>query len=84
LVEFERGASLLNLGCLFEDLKETLQMDVDIVTYAGLKNGETEFAENVLREAQVIYDANLIWTMVSEELPSITESLQNQLTETDM
>jgi predicted nucleotidyltransferase len=58
LVEFERGASLLNLGGLFEDLKDALQMDVDIVTYAGLKKGETEFAENVLREAKVIYDAN--------------------------
>jgi predicted nucleotidyltransferase len=58
LVEFERGASLLNLGGLFEDLKEILQTDVDIVTYAGLKKSETEFAENVLREAKVIYDAN--------------------------
>jgi predicted nucleotidyltransferase len=58
LVEFARGASLLNLGGLFEDLRDALRVDVDIVTYASLENDNTEFAKNILREAKVIYDAN--------------------------
>jgi predicted nucleotidyltransferase len=58
LVKFESDASLLDLGGLFEDLKDALQTDIDIVTCAALENDQTEFAKNVLREARVIYDAN--------------------------
>lgn len=58
VVEFLDGASLLNLGGLFEDIREITGKDVDIVTFRSLKREPAGFALNVARDAKVIYEAD--------------------------
>ena len=58
LVEFAEGASILNLGCLIEDIKDTIDLPADVLTFHSLKKEPREFSENVLRDAKVIYEVS--------------------------
>ena len=56
IVEFTGGASLLELGGLFEDARDITGRDVDIITYHSAARTEPFFA-NIMRYAKVIYEA---------------------------
>jgi predicted nucleotidyltransferase len=58
LVEFAPGASLLNLGALHEDIRETLGIETDILTDYGLSKEPKDFVESILKDAVVIYEAS--------------------------
>jgi len=57
LVDFENGASLLDLGGLFEELKDELKKDVDIVTYWSLNREPEMLKQNILKDARVVYES---------------------------
>lgn len=56
LVEFAEGASLLNLGCLHEDISDAIGFPADILTPHSLMKEPKKFSENILRDARVIYE----------------------------
>jgi predicted nucleotidyltransferase len=58
VVEFSGNASLLELGGLFEDVREIIGKDVDIITYRSLESKSGVFSANVMRDARVIYEAD--------------------------
>ena len=58
VVDFADGASLLDLGGLFEDLSEATGRKVDILTYHSLMREPNDFAANVMNEIKVIYEAD--------------------------
>ena len=58
VVEFTDGASLLDLGGLFEDVREMTGRNVDIITYRTLAREPESFSLNVLRDAKVIYEVS--------------------------
>jgi predicted nucleotidyltransferase len=58
LVEFAPGATLLDFGALHEDIRETLGIETDILTDHSLSKEPKDFAENVLKDAVVIYEAS--------------------------
>ena len=58
LVEFADGASILNLSCLTEDIKDIIDQPMDILTINSLKKEPKEFSESVLRDAKVIYEVS--------------------------
>jgi hypothetical protein len=58
VVEFVDGASLLDLGGLFEDVREVMGRDVDILTYHSLSREPEYFATNVMRDIRVIYESD--------------------------
>lgn len=51
LVDMEKGRSLLDLVGLWQDLQETLECNVDVVTERGLRE---RMRERVLREAKAL------------------------------
>ena len=58
LVEFADGASIINLSCLIEDIRETISLTADVLTLHCLRKEPKEFAEGVLRDARVIYEVS--------------------------
>lgn len=58
LVDFADEASLLNMGCLIEDLRDSLGLDVDVITTRSLSKEPKEFRNRVLKDARLIYEIN--------------------------
>ena len=58
LVEFSDSASLLDLAALHEDILDMTGLDTDLLTVNSLRKEPKAFADNVLRDAKVIYEAN--------------------------
>ena len=56
LVNFEEGFSLLDLCGLFEELKESLHKDVDILTPDSIKQLDSAFQKNIHTDAVTIYE----------------------------
>jgi len=58
IVEFADGASILNLCCLIEDIRDKMNRPTDVLTLNSLKKEPKEFYERVLRDARVIYEVS--------------------------
>ena len=56
LVEFADGASILDLSGLIEDINDTINLPADVLTVHCLMKEPKEFAENVIRDARVVYE----------------------------
>ena len=58
LVEFADSASILDYSCLLEDIKDTINLSADVLTFHSLLKEPKEFAESIMRDARVIYEAS--------------------------
>ena len=57
IVEFTDNASLLDLGGLFEDVREAVGKNVDILTFNSMTRETEEFTANIMQDIRVIYEA---------------------------